>query len=226
MVSLVTLAVTTTAQAEKTWDFSKIQETYAKQHSKRIHLRWDPRLFYSRCNSSDVECSVYSDGSITINGEKDSAEHLVTASRMMKHFNCGDVSRRTCALSNESFNKCVSNPFNIVAAHRRLNYQRGNKRFVESLGEGALKEYKFDWYTRKGSKTLSPPDYTRGRIGRTFIYMLTQNCFTPDEGEMEMMHRWDELYPATLLEDEINISKAYRFPPYVAPPRAHLKGCK
>lgn len=137
-------------------------------------------------------------------------EHIVPAERfgvnfdewMNGHSDCKDnngknLGNRDCAQKiNIEFRRMQSDMYNLFPSIGTVNILRLNYNFVDNLSNGdTFGKCKIKIYSI--GKVVEPPEYTKGIIGRTYLYMEKEY---PTKMKLTFEERirfkkWNELYP-------------------------------
>lgn len=106
---------------------------------------------------------------------------------------------RPCASKiNTEYRFMQSDMYNLFPAIGSVNAKRSNYNFVASVDS----ENSFgSCAMRIESRKAEPPEISRGRIARTYLYMdSTYSRYRMGRAQKQLMDAWDKLYPVTKWE--------------------------
>jgi len=111
--------------------------------------------------------------------------------------------RKCASLVDDRFNLIQSDLYNLVPSVGEINMDRSNYTFTMIPGE--IRRYgdidiEIDFKHRK----VEPPEYTRGKIARTYMYMYKQYNIPISNKQMRLFKAWDKQYPMNDEQKYIN----------------------
>lgn len=131
-------------------------------------------------------------------------EHVVPAWQFGHQMKCWqDGGRKQCGKVPE-FRKMESDLHNLVPAIGEVNGDRSNFSFMPWNGDLGANYGKCPIKIDTKSKRVDPPEYTRGPIARTYLYMQHQYKFKLSKQQQRLMDSWNRQYPVTKWECERN----------------------
>ena len=159
----------------------------------------DPRYLYSNVNIHTKSHKLFKTG-----GKRKvrvSMEHIVPASRIVKHHGCVGLDRNECSKSNAKASICIGNPYNLAPALLRVNVSRSNKEFTDRNIQGTSP---FTFPMVFTTTYVNPPVTARGRIARSYLYMHSIDCIELSRKEITMYSRWHCNHRKTRQEQNID----------------------
>ncbi|MEI6858841.1 MAG: endonuclease [Shewanella sp.] len=127
-------------------------------------------------------------------------EHVVPAWELGHQRQCWqEGGRRNCGKNDPTFKRMESDLHNLVPTIGEVNGDRSNYRFSqwnakpEQYGQCAMV---VDFKSRK----VEPPNYTRGRIARTYLYMQNTYGLKIAKSQLKLFEAWDKIYPVDTIE--------------------------
>jgi len=180
--------------------------TYGWQTTK-LHLkhyvlsRPNPKTLYGNCSilpnyTVDLQsCGWnyrYSTGQGTRTIANIDVEHIVPSSRLMKHANCGGLSRAACRAKNKEFKRCHNNPHNLYPAISTINRFRGKLEFKEIPNNIAWYPFGKQIGFKKSldGKYVEPADFAKPTVANAYITMHNDGCITLSKDEIRMYKKW------------------------------------
>jgi deoxyribonuclease-1 len=139
------------------------------------------------------------------------AEHIVPAAHigyqnkcMIKNKSMKDK-RGYCEKNDPDFKNAYIDLHNLVPSIGEVNLDRSNFRFTTSNEVGVKSVYgKCDIRIDTKGKRVVPPDYVKGDIARTYLYMSDRYDIKISDSQRKMFVVWDKEDPADEWEIEKN----------------------
>lgn len=138
-------------------------------------------------------------------------EHIVPAHHFGKELPCwykGDKrcvnkrgklykGRRCCRKVSQKFRDMEGDMMNLVPAIGEINGDRSNFKFEETdnslQGQYGACNFRVDFKKRK----VYPANYTKGFIGRTYLYFLDKYNLKETHHHKKLFYKWNKIYPKT-----------------------------
>ena len=102
--------------------------------------------------------------------------------------------RKCCNKVNKQFKLMQADMYNLAPAIGELNSDRSNFTFTMLSGEprkyGVI-DFEVDFKARK----VEPPEFTRGRIARTYFYFKNTYNLKISKKQMKLFKAWNNKYP-------------------------------
>ncbi|WP_192485350.1 MULTISPECIES: endonuclease [Cysteiniphilum] len=103
--------------------------------------------------------------------------------------------RKCCEKTSKQFRLMQADPYNLVPAIGEVNGDRSNYRFADTnsklTGQYGKCAFKVDFKERKAY----PADYTKGFIGRAYLYMADTYKLKLSKQDRQLMEAWANKYP-------------------------------
>jgi deoxyribonuclease-1 len=91
-----------------------------------------------------------------------------------------------------------SDMYNLFPAIGAVNAMRSNYNFVAQVDK---RSYFGRCDMQINDRKVEPPEESRGRIARTYLYMdATYKRFSMSKSQTQLMKAWDKIYPASIWE--------------------------
>lgn len=132
-------------------------------------------------------------------------EHIVPAWTIGHQRQCWqDGGRKNCNKTDPVFNKAEADLHNLAPVVGEVNGDRSN------YGFGMLTEEPYQYgacqfVVNFKQRTAMPPEYTRGAIARTYLYMSDTYNLRLSRQDRNLYEAWNRMYPATEWEQWRNL---------------------
>lgn len=139
------------------------------------------------------------------------AEHIVPAAHIGYQNKCmienksRKDKRNYCEKNDPNFMKAYVDLHNLVPSIGEVNMDRSNYRFTTINETGVKSVYgKCDIRIDFKGKRVSPPDYVKGDIARTYLYMSERYDIRLSDNQRKMFEVWNKQDPVDKWEIEKN----------------------
>jgi len=121
-------------------------------------------------------------------------EHIVPASAMATHLNCGILTRSLCQRYVPKFKECHNNRLNLFPVLSTINLYRNNMKWTELKDSETFFPFGKEVGIRKHIKErlVEPPKRLKRLIGLTYLRMESLDCVKLEPLDRLIYQRWSE----------------------------------
>ena len=183
----------------------------AKKEAYEIY-KHHPYTFYCGCDiswkgskgsgSPDLESCGYKVRKEPKRANRIEWEHVMPAWNFGHQMRCWqDGGRKNCS-KDPSFRKMESDLHNLVPAVGEVNGNRSNYKFTQWNDNSGVSYGQCSMRIKFKDRVAMPPDETKGKIARSYLYMSEQYNVKLSPQERKTMEAWNKLNPVTKWECE------------------------
>lgn len=174
---------------------TKIYKDHPETFYCKVPIKWEGKKGIPQLNKSNYTVRKNLNRASRIEWE-----HVVPAWQFGHQMKCWqDGGRKLCG-KNPTFRKMESDLHNLVPAIGEVNGDRSNFSFVPWNGNVGANYGACPVKVDFKSKRVDPPQYTRGAIARTYLYMSDQYGFKLSRQQSKLMNSWNKQYPVSKWE--------------------------
>lgn len=130
-------------------------------------------------------------------------EHVVPAWQFGHQLQCWQSGgRKNCSKNDPIFRKMEADLHNLTPAIGEVNGDRSNFNFSQWNGTDGATYGQCEMQVNFKAHKAMPPEWARGAIARTYLYMSEQYGFRLSRQQQQLMQAWDKTYPVDAWECE------------------------
>ncbi|PAF50225.1 deoxyribonuclease [Helicobacter sp. 13S00401-1] len=174
---------------DKEIDFYCQVPFHAVYKGKRVSLELLPSSNYTPRNKYTKK------GKLNLRARRIEWEHIMPAYNFGRHLECWREGGRKACQKDPTFQKMEGDMHNLVPAVGEINGDRSNFRYAQAPKDLKYTEYgNCKVYTDFKARKFYPANYSKGKIGRTYLYMSKTYHINLNPKEKAMMEEWAKKY--------------------------------